>query len=100
MPDASASAIEKIIQLILKPWTQQVLTVNYDQVKIIEILKIPFGKTDKLQPINIIQIASDNSAVDDSMQHPSPKSLIAEESFDPEANHRVFNEPQCIHCDT
>eukprot|EP00092_Neocalanus_flemingeri_P094079 GFUD01119617.1.p1 GENE.GFUD01119617.1~~GFUD01119617.1.p1 ORF type:complete len:105 (+),score=21.57 GFUD01119617.1:54-368(+) len=50
LPDGSA--LEKVLQMITKPWAHEVFSLNLDEVEIIKILGIPVEVTKKMSSSN------------------------------------------------
>eukprot|EP00092_Neocalanus_flemingeri_P022107 GFUD01023981.1.p1 GENE.GFUD01023981.1~~GFUD01023981.1.p1 ORF type:complete len:315 (+),score=59.92 GFUD01023981.1:54-998(+) len=124
LPDASGAALEKVIQMITKPWAQEVFSLNSDEVEIIEILGIPVEmtkimsssndtETEELIQEDVISNYNASETVTDEnggyrlkssgkkTSKPAPNRPFAEGSpvTDQDCNFESM-EPKCIHCDT
>jgi len=125
LPDVSGSALDQVVQMLSKPWTEEVLYLNLDQIKIVDNLGIPVGETKEIEcNIKVVEesVKEDNhpnlnkeiisrsrfeafceksdgkaSLTLEKCLNPS----LTEEIFDPEpVDDIVSKEPKCIHCDT
>jgi len=123
LPDVSCSALYQVLKMLSKPWTEEVLSLNLDQIKIVGILGIPVGETKEIEcnievekavkedtrPIlnkDIIRRSSSEALCEsDGKGSSTPEkclnSSLTEEIFDPEpVDDIVSKEPKCSHCDT
>jgi len=117
MPEASGSALEQVIHILCKPWSQNELTLSLDQITVIQVLGIPVGfsvskevnttlKESSQYPYSeaskVVNQVEIGVALEENLGIPDNTALdVPQEGLDPDPTDYIENKaPKCIHCDT
>jgi len=105
MPGASSSALEQVVQMISKPWTQEVLSLNLEKITIITALGIPVSQAleESTKNSEVTEAAKEFEDVGSSLLIEITSNITdSSENFigkDPQLHNNGNKEPKCTHCD-